>query len=521
MVFMATCIVIWLSPLVLGHGDANEEDALSLLFKTNNIELEDVPLKFEKELPKWLKGSLIRNGVGKFDQGKREMLHLFDGFAKLTSWKFNGQGNATFSTKFVKSKFYKESIASNDIAPFMNFMGVKPPYGFLDKMKLLINGGDNMDVNVYPYRKVEGSTDTNQMGYYALTDFWKMYEFNATNLETIELISPKIPGGGFEFASMMSTAHPLPEPGKPSTLLHLAQSKVFPWQDNKITLVRIHATDKREIVASIPVDQIPYMHSFSVTENYAIFFCNPVFMDFTKILKTFEALSSIVWDGSQPTMVKVVNLKTGEVTHLETETNLVLHHANAYEKDNRTIVVDLVPYANTDIVTAMTLENFRDPKKRNKLNIEAKLRRYYIDLKEKHIKPASFDYKSGIPEQFEFPRINDAYRGRPYCFLYGVAGKADNRTIAATAIVKKDVCNKSGDLAYINMDHYVNEAVFVPRPNSEAEDDGILLLPLLDGKDRKSYLYILDAKTMNVTNRAELPTIVPFTFHGSFFPDVY
>ena len=44
------------------------------------------------------------------------------------------------------------------------------------------------------------------------------------------------------------------------------------------------------------------------------------------------------------------------------------------------------------------------------------------------------------------------------------------------------------------------------------------LVPLLDTKIRKSYLYILDAKTMNVMNRAKLPTIVPYSFHGSFFP---
>jgi len=76
-------------------------------------------------------------------------------------------------------------------------------------------------------------------------------------------------------------------------------------------------------------------------------------------------------------------------------------------------------------------------------------------------------------------------------------------------------------LAYVNMDHYVHEAVFVPRPDSKEEDDGILLVPILDGTTRKNYLYILDAKTMKATNKAELPTLVPYTFHGHFFPDLY
>lgn len=459
----------------------------------------------------------IRNGVGRFEVGKRRMLHMFDGFAKLTSWKFNGQGNASFSTKFIKSNFYKQSIASNDIAPFLNFMGVEPPYASFERMKLLINNFDNMNVNVYPYHKDE----INQLGYYALTDFWKMYEFNATNLETIKNISPKIPGGGFEFASFASTAHPVQEPGKTSTLTYIAKAKVLPWQDNTINLVRIHATDKREIVASIPVEQLRYMHSFAVSQNYAIFFLNPIYGDLFDFVKTMKIVSTLVWHGDQPTEVKVINLKTGEVTHLQTEPIMVFHHGNAYEDNNETIFVDLISYDDGNVVKELSLENFRDPKKRQKLKFDATLKRYHIDLKEKRILPRTFHYQPGFPTHFDFPKINDAYHGKHYCFLYGAAGQLGNTTIAIHAIVKKDVCEKGRDLAYINTDLHMSEPVFVPRPNSKEEDDGVLLTPVLDVNARKSYLYILDAKTMNITNRAELPTIIPYNFHGSFFPEIY
>ena len=442
---------------------------------------------------------------------------MFDGFAKLSSWKFNGQGNATFSTKFIKSDFYKKSIASNDIAPFLNFMGVEPPFGFWDKMKLFINSFDNMNVNVYPYPK----EDNNQSGYYALTDFWKMYEFNATNLETIQLISPKIPGGGFEFSAVASTAHPVQEPGKNSTLVHLGKTKVFPWEENTLNLIRIHATDKREVVASIPVKQLRYMHSFAVSENYAIFFLGPIYGDFSEFLKTAQIVSTLQWHGDQPTQVKVINLKTGEVTHLETETIMVFHHGNAYEVGNDTILVDLISYDDGTVVKELTLENFRDAKKRQNLPFDAKLKRYHIDLKEKRVIPKTFHYQPGFPKHFDFPRINDAYQGKPYCFLYGAAGHLGNLTIANHAIVKKDVCEKGRDLAYINTDQHMSEPVFVPRPNSKGEDDGILLTAVLDVTTRKTYLYILDAKTMKISNKAEIPTNIPYNFHGSFFTEIY
>lgn len=515
---LSACFIFLLPPFITAQDDYEaDDDPNNLLYTTNTAEFEDFPLNFENELPKWLKGTLIRNGVGRFEVGKRRMLHLFDGFAKLSSWKFNGNGNATFSTKFIRSDFYKESISSNDIAPYLNFMGVEPPYGYFERMKLFINNFENMNVNVYPYYK----DDANQFGYYALTDYWKMYEFNASNLETFELISPKIPGGGFEFASFASTAHPVQEPGKNSTLVHLGKAGLFPWESNTLNLVRIHATNKREIVASIPVKELRYMHSFAASENYAIFFVNPVYGDLSKLLKTTQILSTMDWHGDEPTQVKVINLKTGEVTHLETNATMVFHHGNAYEQGNDTIYVDLISYADGSAVHEITLENFRDSEKRKKLPFNSELVRYQIDLKEKRVVPMTFKYEPGFPRHFDFPKINDAYHGKHYCFLYGAAGKLGNFPVEVHALVKKDVCEKGRDLAYVNLDQHMSEPVFVARPNSKGEDDGILLSPILDTTTRKSYLYILDAKSMAVINRAELPTVVPYNFHGSFFPEIY
>ena len=61
MVFLTSCVILPSIPvLVLGQDESyKEEDAINLLCKTNEDEFENVPLSFEKELPKWLKGSLV------------------------------------------------------------------------------------------------------------------------------------------------------------------------------------------------------------------------------------------------------------------------------------------------------------------------------------------------------------------------------------------------------------------------------------------------------------------------------
>lgn len=50
---------ILLSPFVTEQNDSYTEDPYNLLFTTNTEELEDVPIYFESELPKWLRGTLV------------------------------------------------------------------------------------------------------------------------------------------------------------------------------------------------------------------------------------------------------------------------------------------------------------------------------------------------------------------------------------------------------------------------------------------------------------------------------
>lgn len=64
--------------------------------------------------------------------------------------------------------------------------------------------------------------------------------------------------------------------------------------------------------------------------------------------------------------------------------------------------------------------------------------------------------------------------------------------------------------------HYLAEPFYVPRPSATAEDDGVLLTPVLDGARRASYLQVLNASTMTEMARVETPLVLPFSLHGQF-----
>jgi carotenoid cleavage dioxygenase-like enzyme len=64
------------------------------------------------------------------------------------------------------------------------------------------------------------------------------------------------------------------------------------------------------------------------------------------------------------------------------------------------------------------------------------------------------------------------------------------------------------------------EGCFVPNPNGSAEDDGVLMIPVFNGNIKKTYLLILDAKTMKPLTKAYLPVNMLFNFHGRFLENV-
>ena len=426
--------------------------------------------------------------------------------------------------RYIQSDFYKASIESDDIAPYLMFEGVMPEFNELQKIEALTRGIDNMNVNVYGIY----NDATDAVEYIALNDFWKIYKFSPGNLTTISRFTAELPSkshfsGVYKFLSFLSSAHPLPEYGTTNHFTFVSSVSVLPWKKSKISLVRMKSASDRELVAQWSVDRVPYMHSFSVTENYVIFFASPFYVNVEKMIESAEPFESLDWDLDESTTVYVVSIKTGDVTTLQAENMFSMHHVNAFEEDNK-IVVDVSSYPSPDFVKNLELQILRDPVKRNSFDPHALLKRFVIDMKTDSVVCNAIEQSASVPFalNIDMPVINEKYRSKSYCYIYGIVLKKDNMQLGNIALVKKNVCgNSSEDKYWFIKGHYPVEPWYIPSPVSETEDDGILLVPVIDGYQGKSYLAVLDAKSMQLVNKAYLPTVVPYSLHGRFFEEVY
>ncbi len=106
----------------------------------------------------------------------------------------------------------------------------------------------------------------------------------------------------------------------------------------------------------------------------------------------------------------------------------------------------------------------------------------------------------------EFPRINSAFDGRPYRYLYLTDLEGSTLYQLDTQTREKKCWSEPGS--------HPGEPIFVSSPNSTSENEG-LLLAVLHG--HPSSLLILDAQTFSPIARAAVPQTIPPGLHGNFF----
>lgn len=139
----------------------------------------------------------------------------------------------------------------------------------------------------------------------------------------------------------------------------------------------------------------------------------------------------------------------------------------------------------------------------------------------------------------ELPRINyGARNGRKYCFVYGYSGHAfESEVWEAAAVVKVDLCSlepvqpaagsnrtvghavrRAPVSVWARQDVYPSEPVFVPSPSPRSEDDGVLLFDAYDGRKKQSFLWVINATTMEDVSMMQSPVTVAWPLHAQFFP---
>ena len=439
-------------------------------------------------LPTWLRGTLIRNGPGQFEVGRVPIPHWFDGLAQLHRFSL-GEGRVQYSNRFIRSHSYERDNAEGKIH-FRGF-AVDPCRSLFQKAMALFSAeqGNNAVVNV------------TRLGehYLAMTEFPLPMEFDPDTLETLGVY-----GYDDQVKAQIATAHPHYDAQRGfgiNLMTYMGLSNAYQFYA---------ITDKtRRQIASLPVQQPAYIHSFAVTARtivlaeFSLRLTSPLALAFgdQPFIRNFR------YDPQRDSRFLVVDKDSGALlADIPADSFFAFHHINAYEEDDR-IVLDISAYDDACLIDGLYMRELLEGSEYPPVG---QFRRYSLPLG-----GGRASYEVIGSETIELPRIHYGYNGSPYRYAYGASTQAGSDDFL-NQLVKVDTQTHTAQV-WREEGCYPGEAVFVPHPQGQAEDEGVLLAVVLDSRIGRSFLLVLDARDLSEVARAEVPQHIPFGFHGQYW----
>ena len=475
-------LLMWLFTL---HGSSAQKPTPEIGFKTLKDESQQIRLETKGCIPTWLSGSLVAVGPSVFELNSSTANYWLDGFAMAHSFTI-ADCTVSYTNKLIDSFYYRDCCSKGKLR------GSSPEKkSTWSKLTSALSSNrpvyDNANMNIAQFN--------NEL--VALTETPLPQKLNATTLET---------KGTFAFNDQIdaqfASSHLIFDAQK-NEWLGLAIH--FGHNSDYIVYKMAHNSNQRVPVAKIAVSYPAYMHSFAASPSYIILTESPLSVSpYDLLMSDHSFIGTFKWQPKNGTNFIIIDRNTGKkVGTFKTDPFFVLHHVNAFEKDGN-LVIDLIAYKDPSIVT----QGFNY---KNLLNLQglppAHLKRFTINIPQKTVVDTQLASHS-----IELPQINPKNNMREYQYVYATTGQDG----IAQEIIKIDL-KSNRHHSWHSKGCYVTEAVFVPKPGSSVEDEGVLLSIILDGYAKKSFLLILDAKTMKELGRAMVPHHVPFTIHSKFF----
>ncbi|KAF2749408.1 carotenoid oxygenase [Sporormia fimetaria CBS 119925] len=275
-----------------------------------------------------------------------------------------------------------------------------------------------------------------------------------------------------------------------------------------------------------------YIHSLFLTENYVVLCVWNSHITWGGVAVMYhknicDAIAPL--DKSKRAMWYVVDRRHGKglVATYDTDPFFCFHTVNAWEEhvEGKTdIVLELEGYDNVDVIHRYYYDNLMstgdaDGKYagKNRESVLPAHRQYRLSTVNSPLGagktlPGELVFQADKFLSMELPTINPAYLTRKHRFTYGVCDRLKSSFL--DSIIKFDNVSRTG-IFWETEGHTPSEPIFVPDPNGEAEDDGVILSVVLDGLEGKSYLLCLDARDLSEKGKAEMDQAMAFTFHGT------
>jgi all-trans-8'-apo-beta-carotenal 15,15'-oxygenase len=470
-----------------------DEDTWRLAHQTVKEELDTTLAFVEGAVPPTLRGTLFRNGPGRFERGGVPYHHVFDGDGHLTRISFSASG-ISYRNRFVRTPAFLQEERCDKI--LHRSFGTNVPGG-VAKNALRLNFRNAANTNIIWHGN-------------RLLTLWEAgipFEIDPVTLET---------RGGYDFRSRLRappsllqklTGDALPFSAHPKADVGTGQLFNFGMLMRPTgARLMLYEVDREGEMLPPQFQTLPavtFMHDFALTQNYRVFLLCPTEMDFAATLLGVKAPADAMDFSLKPTQVLLVHRHTAKVLHFETAPGFIFHFTNAFE-EGRWLVVDGFRY--------QEYPRLPGPHQRTALpdvSFGAKLSRLRIDTERGHCEQHQVSDCIG-----ELPTIHPQHSGRPYRFAWAAAMRPQAMRRHLSGVSKTNV--ETGETIYQELDAMAGEALFVPRPDATGEDDGWVLSLVYVPSLHRSELCVLDAASLKVECRLRLPHHVPPGFHGVF-----
>ncbi|XP_044195813.1 beta,beta-carotene 15,15'-dioxygenase [Thunnus albacares] len=519
---------------------------------SKNAEERPEPLQAEVKgsIPSWLQGTLLRNGPGIFSVGDTSYDHWFDGMAIMHSFAFK-DGEVTHRSRFLRSDTYKANMAANRIV--VSEMGTMaypdPSKNFIFKAITFLN-------HTVPDFTDNGASNFIKYGndYFATSETNYIRKIDPVTLETqdkvdymkylpVNLVSshPHYDKEGNTYNMGTSIA----EKGKTKYMLFKVPAAAAAAASEKDKGKDVPALKNVEVICTVPCRSLltpSYYHSFGMTENYFIFIEQPFKLDILKMATAYMRgvnwASCLKFSPEENTLIHLIDRNTGKEveTKYYTGAMVVYHHVNAFE-DNGHVIFDVIAYNDTSLYEMFYLSKLKEnTTSHDDSYSKPGYRRFALPVqsdkgvavgedlvKLKYTTASAVKEKEGklmcqaevLYEGFELPRINYDFNGKKHRFVYG---SCVEESALSKQIGKFDTETK--EMVYWSEDNcWPSEPMFIPRPNAESEDDGVVLTSVINSNpDQSSFILVLDGKTFKEVARACVNTTLHKDMHGFFIP---
>ncbi|KAI6856312.1 hypothetical protein KC343_g1544 [Hortaea werneckii] len=280
-----------------------------------------------------------------------------------------------------------------------------------------------------------------------------------------------------------------------------------------------------------------YLHSLALTPNFVILCVWPAFfkskgIDILWHRNLFDAME---FDPRAKTKWYIVDRhhNMGVVKTFESPSFFCFHTTNAWEEkigDSGSVdlTCELIEFANMDILhrfyytSLVSDQPHIEATHKQHPNTQCSLVRYRLEDvplqgSTKRRRSSGIAKKTMAISAGDLPQFNQTFVFKPHRFVYSVLDRG--KSSFHDGLAKTDTATGKM-LVWETLRHTPGEPIFIPKPGTKDEDEGVIFSVVLDGDSGESYLLCLDARSFAEIGRAEIGMPVGFGFHGAHFPKI-